>query len=82
MATITLFGLDIGKHSFHLVGQDANGKPVFKRQFTRSSLIHYLAQHPACRIVMEACCGAHWLGPCQHALTIVLRLNQGGRDYE
>ncbi|ATU96699.1 IS110-like element ISAs24 family transposase [Aeromonas salmonicida] len=61
MATIALFGLDIGKHSFHLVGQDANGKPVFKRQFTRSSLIHYLAQHPACRIVMEACCGAHWL---------------------
>lgn len=51
MATIALFGLDIGKHSFHLVGQDANGKPVFKRQFTRSSLIHYLAQHPACRIV-------------------------------
>ncbi len=61
MATITLFGLDIGKHSFHLVGQNANGKPVFKRQFTCSSLIYYLAQHPACRIVIEACCGAHWL---------------------
>jgi len=26
MATITLFGLDIGKH-FHLVGQDANANP-------------------------------------------------------
>jgi transposase len=61
MATIALFGLDIGKHSFHLVGHDAHGKPVFKRQFTRASLIAYLAPHPACRIVMEACCGAHWL---------------------
>ncbi|BBQ30000.1 IS110 family transposase (plasmid) [Aeromonas caviae] len=61
MTTITLLGLDIGKHSFHLVGQDAHGKPVFKRQFTRTSIMTYLAQHPACRIVMEACCGAHWL---------------------
>lgn len=61
MATITLFGLDIGKHAFHLVGQDARGTPVFKRQFTRATLLPYLAQHPACRIVMEACCGAHWL---------------------
>lgn len=60
MPTITLFGLDIGKHSFHLIGQDANGPP-FKRQFTRSSLIQYLAQHPVCRSVMEACCGPHWL---------------------
>ena len=43
MATITLFGLDIGKHSSHLAEQDANGKPVFKRQFTRSSLIPLVA---------------------------------------
>lgn len=28
MPTITLFGLDIGKHSFHLIGQDANGPPL------------------------------------------------------
>ncbi|MGY3869158.1 IS110 family RNA-guided transposase [Aeromonas crassostreae] len=61
MATITRYGLDIGKHAFHLVGQDAHGKPVFKSQFTRASLIAYLARHPVCRIVMEACCGAHWL---------------------
>jgi hypothetical protein len=61
MANIALFGLDIGKRTFHLVGHDAHSKPVFKRQFTRTSLIDYLAQHPACRIVMEACCGAHWL---------------------
>ena len=61
MANIALFGLDIGKRTFHLVGHDAHGKPVFKRQFTRTSLIAYLAQPPACRIVMEACCGAHWL---------------------
>lgn len=60
MATITLIGLDIGKHAFHLVGHDAAGHPMLKRQFTRIQLITFLAQHPTCRIVMEACCGAHW----------------------
>lgn len=62
MATVTLIGLDIGKHSFHLVGHDAQGKPLLKRQFTRRQLIDFLARHAATRIVMEACCGAHWLG--------------------
>lgn len=61
MATVTLIGLDIGKHSFHLVGHDHRGTPVLKKQFTRSRLLDFLANHPACRIVMEACCGAHWL---------------------
>ena len=61
MATITLIGLDIGKHSFHLVGHDASGKPLLRHQFSRSKLIEFLAKQPATRIVMEACCGAHWL---------------------
>jgi len=61
MATVTLIGIDIGKHSFHLVGHDAHGKVLLKRQFGRHSLIDFLARHPPCRIVMEACCGAHWL---------------------
>lgn len=61
MAAITLIGLDIGKHAFHLVGHDACGNPLLKRQFTRHGLIEFLAKQPACRIVMEACCGAHWL---------------------
>lgn len=61
MANIALFGLDIGKQTFHVVGHDAQGRPVFKRQFTRNSLIEFLARQSATRIVMEACCGAHWL---------------------
>lgn len=61
MATVTLVGIDIGKHSFHLVAHDTKGNVLLKRQFGRHSLIDFLARHPACRIVMEACCGAHWL---------------------
>lgn len=44
MATITLIGLDIGKHSFHLVGHDASGKPLLRHQFSRSKLIEFLAK--------------------------------------
>ncbi|NDV14390.1 IS110 family transposase [Crenobacter caeni] len=61
MANIALFGLDIGKQTFHVVGHDAQGRPVFKRQFSRNSLLEFLARQPVTRIVMEACCGAHWL---------------------
>ncbi len=61
MATITLIGIDIGKHSFHLVAHDVHGNILLKRQFGRHTLIDFLARHPPCRIVMEACCGAHWL---------------------
>ncbi|WP_373975351.1 IS110 family transposase [Chitinibacter sp. SCUT-21] len=61
MATATLIGLDIGKHTFHAVAQDVAGHVLYKRQFTRTGLIEFLATHPPCRIVMEACAGAHWL---------------------
>ncbi|WP_062791553.1 IS110 family transposase [Aquitalea pelogenes] len=61
MATVTLIGLDIGKHSFHLIGHDPRGNPILKKQFNRCSLILFLAKQTPCRIVMEACCGAHWL---------------------
>ncbi|AUH50775.1 IS110 family transposase [Chromobacterium sp. ATCC 53434] len=61
MATVTLIGIDIGKHHFHLVAHDTKGHVLLKRQFGRHVLIDFLARHSACRIVMEACCGAHWL---------------------
>lgn len=53
MSTVTLIGIDLGKHCFHLHGQDEKG--------TRSQMLTMLANLPACRVVMEACAGAHWL---------------------
>ncbi len=35
MATVTRIGLDIGKHSFPLIGHDPRGNPVLKKQFNR-----------------------------------------------
>lgn len=61
MNTVTLIGIDLGKHSFHLHGQDASGRMVFRKKLTRHQMLTMLANTPACRVVMEACAGAHWI---------------------
>lgn len=59
MREVTLIGIDLGKHSFHVHGQDARGKGIFHKKFTRKPLINFLATFQPCTIVMEACAGAH-----------------------
>lgn len=59
MQDVTLVGIDLGKHSFHLHGQDRKGKEVFRRKVTCKQLVELPANFPACTIVMEACAGAH-----------------------
>ncbi len=59
---VKVLGIDIGKSSFHVVGLDQNDKIVVRKKFTRTQLLQYTANLPACLIGMEACCGAHHLG--------------------
>lgn len=59
MQEVTLIGIDLGKHSFHLHGQDARGKGMLRKKCTRKQLISFLATFHPCTIVMEACAGAH-----------------------
>lgn len=61
MNAVKLVGIDLGKHCFHLHGQDASGRMVFRKKLSRSQMLTTLANTPACRIVMEACAGAHWI---------------------
>lgn len=61
MQDVTLIGIDLGKHSFHLHGQSAQGKGVFRKKCTRKQLINFLATFHPCLIVMEACAGAHYM---------------------
>lgn len=58
---ITLVGIDLGKHTFHVHAQDAHGREALRKQFNRKQLLLWLANLPACTVAMEACCGAHWL---------------------
>ncbi|EUB75713.1 transposase IS111A/IS1328/IS1533 [Pseudomonas sp. GM41(2012)] len=61
MATVTLLGIDIGKNTFHLHGQDARGHQVLRKKLNRSQLLPYLAQISTCKIAMESCGGSQWL---------------------
>jgi transposase len=58
---ITVIGIDIGKNSFHLVGQDRRGRIVLRQKWSRGQVEARLANLPPCLIGMEACVGAHHL---------------------
>src|ERR1700756_4359696 len=58
---IAAIGIDIGKNSFHVVGQDERGALVLRQKWSRGQVEARLANLPACLIGMEACVGAHHL---------------------
>jgi len=64
---IAVVGIDIGKNSFHVVGQDRRGAIVLRQKSSRQ-LEARLANPLPCLIGMEACVGAHHLAPpgCAH----------------
>lgn len=59
MKDVTLVGIYLGKHSFHLHGQDRHGKAVFRKKVGRNQLLEFFANFHTCTVVMEACAGAH-----------------------
>lgn len=61
MQDVTLIGIDLGKHSFHVHGQDRHGKALLRKKFSRKQLIEFLATFHVCTVVMEACAGAHFM---------------------
>lgn len=61
MQSVTLVGIDLGKHAFHLHGQDQLGRAVFRKKVSRKQLVEFFATFHACTVVMEACAGAHFL---------------------
>jgi transposase len=73
-AAIATLGIDLGKNSFHLVGQDQRGAIVLRLKLSRSQLTQRLANLPPCLIGMEACAGAHHIGRQLQALGHDVRL--------
>ena len=58
---ITTLGIDIAKNLFQLHGVERQGKCVLEKRLRREELTHFIANIPACIIIMEACSGAqHW----------------------
>ena len=58
---IAVIGIDIGKNSFHIVGQDRRGAIVLRQKWSRGQVESRLANLLPCLIGMEACVGAHHL---------------------
>ena len=63
-----VIGIDIGKNSFHVVGQNQRGVIVLRQKWSRGQVEARLANLPPCLIGMEACVGAHHLSRTLKAL--------------
>ncbi|WP_143705316.1 IS110 family transposase, partial [Yersinia enterocolitica] len=61
MQNVTLIGIDLGKHSFHVHCQDKHGNALLRKKFSRTQLIHFLGSCQAATVVMEACSGAQFM---------------------
>ena len=56
-----VIGIDIGKNSFHIVGQNQRGAIVLRQKWSRGQVEARFANMPPGLIGMEACVGAHHL---------------------
>ena len=55
---VAVIGIDIGKNSFHIGGQDRHGALVLRQKWSRGQVEARLANLPPCLIGMEACAGS------------------------
>jgi transposase len=56
-----VYGIDLGKTRFDVVGCDASGRPIQRVKFSRDALFAFFAAAPKALIGMEACPGAQWM---------------------
>lgn len=57
----TVYGIDLGKTCFHVVGVDTAGEVVQKCKLSRTTIFPFFANAPKALIGMEACPGSQWL---------------------
>ena len=57
--SVALLSIDLAKNTFQLYGVDQSGHPVLSRRVSCNKLLEAVVCLPPCRIVMEACGGAH-----------------------
>jgi transposase len=69
--TIAVIGINIGKNSFHVVGNDTKGAIMLRQKWSRGQVEARLANMPPCLVGMEACVGAHHLSRHLNALGMI-----------
>lgn len=60
MTEVTLLGIDLAKNIFQLHAVSEAGTKPLKKKLKREQLMQYIANFPACTIVMEACSGSSY----------------------
>jgi transposase len=68
MSDLALVGIDLGKRTFHLHGQDKPGRRLFRKTLSRQQMKRFLANLPACTVAIQACAGAHFVARGRTAL--------------
>lgn len=69
-----VYGVDIGKNLFHVVGVDATGQPIQKAKFRRDTLLQFFERAAPAIVGMEACPGSQWLARKIKALGHTVRI--------
>ncbi len=59
VAEVSIIGLDIAKHVFHVHGADGKGRALFSKRISRGKLLDFFAAQPICTVALDACGGAH-----------------------
>ena len=69
-----VFGIDIGKTVFHVVGLDASHAPIQKATFRRETLLQFFERASPVLVGMEACPGSQWLARKLQAMGHIVRI--------
>jgi transposase len=56
-----VFGVDLGKNVFHVVGLDERGAIIQRVKFCRDALLTFFERATPTVVGMEACPGSQWL---------------------
>ncbi|BCH12521.1 hypothetical protein MesoLj131c_67790 (plasmid) [Mesorhizobium sp. 131-3-5] len=69
-----VYGVDIGKNIFHVVGLDSDGEPVQRVRFRRDTLMKFFERAAPAIVGMESCAGSQWIARRLQALGHRVRL--------
>lgn len=70
----SVYGIDLGKNTFHVVGLDASGHPIQRVTLSRATIFTFFANASHALIGMEACPGSQWLAHKLEALGHQIRI--------
>ena len=69
-----VYGVDLGKNLFHVVGLDSDGAVVQRVKFRRETLLTFFERAGRAVVGMEACPGSQWLARKLQAMGHAVRI--------